>query len=267
MSCNRPFLMKSKEGSYVPVPCGWCLQCRIDKRNEWTLRLSHEVKKSRGAFVTLTYDDWHLPDDAGLHKRDLQLFIKRLRKNLGEKKIKYYAVGEYGEQGNIITGLKRPHYHLIITGIGPLDLAPHVARSWQLGMTKTLVAERGSIRYVLKYLDKQIHGVDAIRREYGDKQPPFALISQGIGLDWMINNQDSIEFFGGVPYDGRIVPVPRYYRNLLGIDTGNYTMSADKRRVVLKYMSEHDCSLIVALNALGQVNEDHLLASERLHNN
>lgn len=265
MSCNKPFLMRRKDGTMVPVPCGWCLQCRIDKRNEWTLRLSHEVAKSGGAFVTLTYDDANLPDDCGLHKDHVQKFLKRLRKHL-DCKIKYYAVGEYGSKGSPITGLHRPHYHLIVTGISPLRLAPLVSKSWTLGITKTLGAERGSIRYVLKYIDKQIHGVDALKAEYGDLQPPFALMSQGIGLDWMINNQDSIEFFLGVPYDGRIVPVPRYYRNLLGVGTSGYSMSADKRRVVLQYMTDHNCSLIVALNALGEANERHLLASEQLHN-
>lgn len=46
-----------------------------------------------------------------LSKIDLQLFLKRLRKNLTkftDEKIRYYAVGEYGPQ------TFRPHYHLLL---------------------------------------------------------------------------------------------------------------------------------------------------------
>lgn len=58
-------------------------------------------------FLTLTYDDDHLPCPPHLVKEDLTLFLKRYRKRLGHK-IRYYAIGEYGD----LTW--RPHFHLAI---------------------------------------------------------------------------------------------------------------------------------------------------------
>ena len=61
-------------------------------------------------FLTLTYDDDHLPPNGSLVKSDLQKFFKRLRKNSG-KKMAYFACGEYGEQ------TARCHYHVILFGL------------------------------------------------------------------------------------------------------------------------------------------------------
>ena len=97
----------------LAVPCGKCIGCRIAKRKEWSLRMLHELTyHPQSSFITLTYDDYHLPSDNSLKKRHLQLFIKRLRKNLGERRIKYFACGEYGGQ------TMRPHYHAILFGSG-----------------------------------------------------------------------------------------------------------------------------------------------------
>lgn len=257
MSCNKPFLIKKKDGNFVSVPCGWCLQCRIDKRNEWEMRINFELSKQRGCFITLTYDEFHLPADEGLHKDHFQLFMKRLRKNL-DQKIKYYAVGEYGEKGSVITGLHRPHYHAIIMGLSALKAAPLVSSAWQLGFTKSLPADRGCVRYVLKYMDKQIHGPEALKATYGDKQPPFALMSQGIGLQWLKENSELIDLTGGIPYNGKVRPIPNYYKVHYDIQE-NQTYTLQKRRKILEYMKLHNCTMIVALNRLGEVNEQELL--------
>lgn len=261
MACNRPFLCKTKEGTSKAVPCGWCLQCRIDKREEWTMRLAFEVQAHQGYFLTLTYDDDHLPKDESLHLEDLQKFFKRYRKNSPDK-IKYYAVGEYGEQGNLITGLRRPHYHAIVIGHNALKAQSIVPKAWNFGFIKCLPAQHASIRYVLKYMDKQIHGEELLAKEYGDKTPPFAVMSKSLGLEWIKNHPDVIDHFNGVPYNGRVLPIPRYYKNHYA--PNDVGMSPDKKRVVLQYMSDHDCDWITALNALGSVNEQHLLGAERL---
>ena len=59
-------------------------------------------------FITLTYDDENIPWDGSLNKQHFQAFMKRLRWHNKEKKIRYFHVGEYGEQ------LSRPHYHALI---------------------------------------------------------------------------------------------------------------------------------------------------------
>lgn len=65
---------------------------------------------AQNSFITLTYDDDHLPEFNNLDKEAMPLFFKRLRKALSPKKIRFYYVGEYGDQ----TG--RPHYHALIFG-------------------------------------------------------------------------------------------------------------------------------------------------------
>lgn len=89
-------------------PCGQCMPCRINRRQEWTFRLLLELRqRAYTYFVTLTYDNEHLPDGNTLVKKDYQDFLKRLRKRLGFK-IRYWVTGEYGEKYG------RPHYHFLI---------------------------------------------------------------------------------------------------------------------------------------------------------
>lgn len=266
MACNRPWIHKKDDGSFVNVPCGWCIQCRIDKRNEWTLRLSFEVQQNKGSFITLTYDDNHLPKDESLHKEDVQKFIKRLRKNINNKfKIKYYAVGEYGEKGNIVTGLQRPHYHLIVTGCNALKMQTYISKSWNKGFIKCLPADVGTIRYTLKYMDKQIHGIENIKKEYGEKQPPFALMSQGIGLNYLKENPEIIEHYQGIPFQGHVRPIPRYYKNYFDVENP-IRKDTDKKRKVIETMKKLNMTENQALNYLGNINEENLIAEINLYN-
>ncbi len=59
-------------------------------------------------YITLTYNDTHLPPGGTLVRKDLSDFYKRLRKNTGYK-YRYLSCGEYGERKT-----KRPHYHILI---------------------------------------------------------------------------------------------------------------------------------------------------------
>ena len=69
------------------VPCGKCLACRIARRQEWSMRVIHELAGYKDAvFLTLTYADEHLPPNGSLVVADLQKFIKRLRKHYAKKK-------------------------------------------------------------------------------------------------------------------------------------------------------------------------------------
>jgi hypothetical protein len=107
-----------------PIPCGQCIGCRLDKTREWAMRCTHEAELwDENCFVTLTYEEDKLPLDGSLDERDVQLFLKRLRKKycyeksyakskrgrlIQFKKIRHYIAGEYGPR----TG--RPHYHGIL---------------------------------------------------------------------------------------------------------------------------------------------------------
>ena len=123
MACYRPlraYALRNAEGKmqvsfkrkigYEPIwlPCGQCIGCRLERSRQWAMRCMHEAQMyDRNCFVTLTYDDEHLPPNGSLNKRDFQLFMKRLRKRYGSG-IRYYQCGEYGEL------LGRPHHHAIL---------------------------------------------------------------------------------------------------------------------------------------------------------
>ena len=108
MKCVKPISFQKGRVVYK-VACGQCIGCRINKSEEWSLRLKHELLSSKKAvFVTLTYRDTDYCG-ASLRKRDAQLFIKKLRRYYEDYlAIRYFMVGEYGGC------FGRPHYLYLI---------------------------------------------------------------------------------------------------------------------------------------------------------
>lgn len=93
---------------HIVLPCGRCIGCRLDKAGDWAMRCVHEAQMhKKNCFVTLTYNDEHLPEDYSVSVRHCQLFMKKIRKKYGSK-IRFYLGAEYGEQ------TLRPHYHIIL---------------------------------------------------------------------------------------------------------------------------------------------------------
>ena len=71
----------SKVIEFFTIPCGKCPECLTHYSYEWSLRIMLEAKYNPpAAFITLTYDDVHVPKDGQLHKEDFQKFMKRFRK-------------------------------------------------------------------------------------------------------------------------------------------------------------------------------------------
>ena len=68
---------------FLVVRCGKCILCRQRKLSQWCFRCLREANQSKMLpfFLTLTYNDKHLPT-FGLYKRDIQLFLKRLRRSV-----------------------------------------------------------------------------------------------------------------------------------------------------------------------------------------
>ena len=166
-------------------------------------------------FVTLTYDDAHLPSDGSLSVRALQLFLKRLRK--GVSKFRYYACGEYGDL------LARPHYHLILFGIplssslvpapqANLFLSPEIQRAWPFGFSSVGSVTFESCAYVARYCVKKITGA-AAPDHYQGRQPEFAIMSRrpGIGATWLDSFHADVFPSDEVIMRGRSMRPPRFY--------------------------------------------------------
>lgn len=146
------------------VPCGRCAACLSNKSSDWVTRLKVETFYATSAyFVTLTYADPflpHLPNGNPTHsKRDIQLFLKRLRNHVPDK-IRYFIVSEYGDPD----GGFRPHYHMLLFNWPPeVDLMTALAKSWVTSDGRMMsiwcpeniaVCEDGHILYVCKYIQK-----------------------------------------------------------------------------------------------------------------
>ena len=96
MTCYRPLtafkpldggpvtFFEKPNSREIQLSCGQCIGCRIRKRENWAVRCYCESKMHQdNIFLTLTYDDEHLPSDGSLNYRHYQLFMKRLRKRSG----------------------------------------------------------------------------------------------------------------------------------------------------------------------------------------
>lgn len=224
MQCTNAFYLDDQK---IVVPCGRCRACRIRRASEWTVRLYHEsLYHDDSLFVTLTYDDVHLPENGDLCKRDFQAFMKSLRSDY-EHRLKYYACGEYGDK----TG--RPHYHAIIYGV---SLAEHGYKRFASGKRypSTIVADKGpvwsswrkgnvilgtvtvdSIQYVAKYIHKKLYGEAAERDE---RVQPFSLMSKRLGMEYVKDHERELRDRGYVMMNGKKVGMPRYYAKVLGIE-------------------------------------------------
>ena len=224
MTCVRPIIVKVK-GLGMQVPCGRCIACRVSRTREWAVRLTHELEECPNAsFVTLTYRD--LPANASISKREVQLFFKRLRKSLPDKKLRYYACGEYGGR------FGRPHYHAIVYGLLPdQETRALLKKTWGLGMVHVGSVTYDSCRYVAQYIQKKIVGRDAAA-EYGDREAPFALMSKKIGQKYALKRADQIKKNLCVKKNGKPAGLPRYYRKILGITTEDLMGKAIERKKV-----------------------------------
>lgn len=213
-----PFSQKQENGSQMPVPCGECPQCRKRHINSWSFRLYQQLKASREAhFLTLTYDDKHIPFSPGLlpslDKTHMQLFIKRLRKaHPKENRLKYYGVGEYGNQS------ARPHYHILLFDGDIHKIDP----AWQMGNIHYGQVSGASIAYTLKYVTKtklQRLGAWIYGDADDDRQPPKSLMSKGIGKNYltkdMVNwhKKDVLNRAYCNIEGGKKISMPRYYKD------------------------------------------------------
>ena len=214
MQCVHPIWIKNPKYPHGPsqilVPCGRCLPCRILKNKEWTVRLMCELEYWKSAvFLTLTYDDEHLPASRSLVRRDLQLFFKRLRKSLDGKKIKYFACGEYGER------FERPHYHAIVYGLSATDVQL-VSDCWSLGFVKVGSVTPASVRYVSGYVLKKMFGQTAEQVYTAQGRiPPYLVCSQGLGKQYLIDNFDRLDSDGYISLFAKKYGLPKSWKLLL----------------------------------------------------
>lgn len=219
----------SWSGSALKLPCGQCIGCRLEKSRQWAVRCMHEKRMHEdSSFVTLTYDDFHLPEGGTLVKRDLQLFMKRLRKKFG-RGIRFYACGEYGDD------VLRPHYHLLLFNLDFPDKKPRAKAKggqtlfdsevlrelWPYGHNFIGEVTFESCAYVARYIIKKITGPVSEAHyqtvtKYGeiiDRIPEFTVMSRrpGIGSSFFDQYFSEVYAYDSVVMNGHESKPPRFY--------------------------------------------------------
>lgn len=222
----------SEIAELMDVACGKCVECLQAKSTEWSFRIMDEVSlHNDNCFITLTYNDEHLPVDSKLgkptlFKKDLQNFMKRLRKALRPLKVRYFACGEYGSKGS------RPHYHLILFGYKPSDLvflkttakgeaiytSKIIQKAWSLitgyddngdpvytpiGYISVGDVTLDSAKYCAKYLQKLNNVPTWVEK-------PFITMSNRPGIGFNAFNPSCLSG-DRIYHNGKGIKVPRYY--------------------------------------------------------
>lgn len=208
MACLNPRILRNPSLHYVPgidlaqitVPCGVCLGCQDDQRNEWSIRSYYEfleAKKYNGFtyFCTLTYNNANLPyidkvSSYDVHElcfnyNHIRTLIHSLRKAIKDKYglpkevFTYLVTCEYG--GN---NTKRPHYHPLFhfytDRISPEWFLKTLTRLWHYGFVyprsgnpdEGVVHDFKASKYVSKYICKDMNW-------YGKKSIQDLLYSEG----------------------------------------------------------------------------------------
>lgn len=219
--------------SNLTLSCGRCTGCRLERARQWGVRCMHESSMHQdNCFITLTYSDEQLPNNESINVKHFQKFIKRLRKSVAPKKIRYLHCGEYGEQS------RRPHYHAIIFNHDfedkilcrndpkmPLWTSETLDTLWGYGFTNIGNVTFASASYVAKYILKKITGDTApdhyshITR-YGELvalTPEYLTMSRrpGIGYTWWQQFKNEVYPCDYITFNGHKQKPPKYYRRFL----------------------------------------------------
>lgn len=236
----------------LELPCGSCLNCRIQNSHDWAIRCTFEAKLWKyNYFVTLTYDDDYLPEgkhgNPTLSKEDIGDFIKTLRNyfrvHLGHTGIRYLLCGEYNSSG---VRILNPHYHMILFNCPipdlcfdfpspsggiihklnklrlPMMFSKIINDIWGKGYICIDDANFNTEAYVSQYIMKKQKG------ENGDVYynglgvlPPFIRMSNrpGLGFNFFLQDMDkyALDPFVIIPRANKpcVKGIPKYFKRKL----------------------------------------------------
>ncbi len=183
--------------------------------------------------MTLTYREEDLPNPPTVRVDHFQKFIKKLRKAVEPKVIRYFHCGEYGDEK------MRPHYHAIIfnhdfedkklwklsNGL-PLYISEQLSSIWGYGFCSVGAVTFESSAYVARYIMKKITGepaedhytyVDPLTGEISQLAPEYVTMSRrpGIGKVWLEMYRDDVWPGDFVVVDTKKLRPPRFYDKVL----------------------------------------------------
>ncbi len=219
---------------YFSVPCGMCLNCRVDRQNSLIDRAEWEyINYGCGAFVTLTFDDAHLNPYQFVDSKDGQLkatlsrkcgkdFLNRLNKQvkkfckengttpLCRPDYKYILTGEYGDK------FKRPHFHVLFFGLDFAFCKRLFWNAWKgYGGIQVDPIRAGGIKYVTKYISSQTFGYQRYYQyTYHHLETPYSVHSTKFGEGLYKSQLSYIKNHNGnYRWHNTDRPLPKYYKD------------------------------------------------------
>ena len=233
--CLHPTMIKNKLGEILIVSCRKCQECLQVRANEWGVRCHHELQLHKeNCFITLTYEN----NPIRLHKEHMQMFIKRLRKKIYQKQIKYFSCGEYGDVA------LRPHYHIIIFGYDFNDkefwklskskkaifTSKELNQLWPYGLSTVQEANKQTAMYSAKYSAKEKKDLPEILQDY----PEFNTMSKNLGIRAIMEKIDIYLKTKEIYIDGFAYQIPRICLEKYCDDNG-----LDKKSFMEEYWEEN----------------------------
>lgn len=179
---NPMHMITSDEARLAATPfgCGQCIHCRLNKSREWTCRILLEAQYYKSnTFLTLTYEDAKMPLSCDLSPSHMSTYLKTLRSALGDRIVRYFAIGEYGDD------TFRPHYHLALFNVDyELDRRT-LENVWNRGFISCSDLNPVTARYITGYVVKKLTKEGDPRLE--GRHPEFMRCSKngGIGLPYI----------------------------------------------------------------------------------
>lgn len=215
------------KGSAFDLPCGQCIDCRLERSRQWAVRCVYESKLyDDNCFITLTFDEQHLPSDGSIDVRVFQLFMKRLRKRFGSD-IRFFHCGEYG------TKFSRPHYHACLfnfnfpdlvfdktTGSGfNLYTSKSLSELWPFGFSWVGDFTFETAAYVARYILKKVTGKLA-DDYYQGRKPEYITMSRrpGIGKGWYDKFKNDVYPSDEVIIRGKSMKPPKFFDSLFELE-------------------------------------------------
>lgn len=217
--CANPYAV-----GVIPASCGSCYPCRVNRARLWSHRIMLEALGHEfSSFVTLTYAEEKKPKDGGLRKDHVSNWIKRIRKAIYPRRIRYYVVGEYGEK------TRRPHYHGALFGLSYVESKtvqdawrdPEDGKSYGNIVLRELGPESAS--YISGYVTKKLGSKELVEcggvKEFQrmSLKPGIGAVAMGAVVTAIKTLGDAnMRWDGDVPsclrHSGKLWPIGRYLK-------------------------------------------------------
>lgn len=246
-------IKENKNIHKLELPCGHCIECRINKAQDWSTRAVLESRYySDNWFITLTFEDSYMPYIKTISRKTgqpavlgqlrydyIQKFMKDIRKfysyHYGLDNIRFLVSGEYGDNS------ERAHFHILLYNL-PIDKrdlhvrkiqaghiyydSPFIAKFWPYGNNIVTDLNLCTSAYVARYVLKKFYGqyedsYQEVCKYYGVEplRAEFIQCSRrpGIAHKYFTDEfsyRDFLENKKILFNNGKLNPIPKYFNRI-----------------------------------------------------